>query len=167
MGQGGRCDRLLLNCQVGLACADNCSGPAQNNNCGGDFGSSCVNPVPDGGACDKQFECVGGLSCIQDACAPAAAIGQPCATWIDCAGDTACVTQSVGKAACEPNTHAPEGGACNGGTGQCTGSSQCQSDLCGPEAIDGKTCKFNDDCLYPAVCDHGTCKAPDDATGCK
>jgi hypothetical protein len=176
IGDGGTCDRQQMNCQFGLICADNCSGPAQNDQCGGSYGSTCVPPVLDGGACDKQHQCVGGLACLQGACAPAVAIGQPCVTWNDCAGDTSCITQSVGKAACEANTHAAVGAACSiGGTGQCTGSSLCSgpdgnpaaAGTCAPEATDGKTCTFNDECLYPATCDQGKCKAPDDATGCK
>jgi hypothetical protein len=176
VADGGACDNSQPNCQLGLICADNCSGPAQNDKCGGSYGSTCVPPVPDGGACDKQHECLGGLACLQDACAPAVAVGQPCVTWRDCAGDTGCITQSVGKAVCVPNTHSPIDGGCNIAlNGECTGSSICigpdgksaTSGTCGPEAIDGKTCTYNDDCLYPATCEQGTCKAPDDATRCK
>ncbi len=172
----GTCEPAQFNCQLGLVCADNCTGPPENQNCGGTMGSSCVPVVLDGGACDKEFECASGLACSQGHCAPLAGIGEPCVSWPQCAGDTTCLTQSVGSATCEPNSHSPEGGACDLAIGkECTGSSPClapngmttSSGNCGPEPVDGQNCTFSDECLYPAVCDHGTCRPPDDATGCK
>jgi hypothetical protein len=151
---------LSASCQYGLVCL--AAG-----------GSTCAQPVAQGGPCDTRDQCVLPLTCAQGTCSPRAPIGESCAAGLDCALGAYCERDS---GLCAALSYGAAGDPCEEGAGRlCSAGTGCRdsagtpspSGTCVALAADGLPCVSSADCLVPSRCVGTRCTPAVPAASCQ